>query len=75
MSTTETRTKPNVGVFTNPEHKLWVGEAEPSLEAVKEGKELKEGEVTIAVRTTGICGWVSALGSQLSPSCSLFPLN
>ncbi|KAL8797892.1 MAG: hypothetical protein Q9195_000244 [Heterodermia aff. obscurata] len=56
MSTTETLTKPNIGVFTNPEHKLWVGEAEPSLEAVKEGKGLKEGEVTIAVRTTGICG-------------------
>lgn len=58
MSSTETLTKPNIGVFTNPEHKLWVGEAEPSLEAVKEGKELKEGEVTIAVRTTGICGYI-----------------
>lgn len=61
MSTTETITKPNVGVFTNPEHKLWVGEARPDLGTVKEGKELKEGEVTIGVRTTGICGFVETI--------------
>ena len=61
MLTTETLTEPNIGVFTNPEHKLWVGDAQPSLEAVKEGKELKEGEVTIGVRTTGICGFVRFL--------------
>lgn len=67
MSTTETITKPNVGVFTNPEHKLWVGEAEPSLDIVKEGKELNEGEVTIGVRTTGICGSVISIPTAQFP--------
>lgn len=48
--------KPNVGVYTNPNHDLWVNEAEPSVESVKAGSDLKEGEVTIAIRSTGICG-------------------
>lgn len=49
-------TKPNVGVYTDPEHKLWVSESGPSLEEVKEGKSLKEGEVTVGIKSTGICG-------------------
>lgn len=49
-------TKANIGVFTNPEHKLWVGEAQPSLESIATGDSLKPGEVTIGVRSTGICG-------------------
>lgn len=48
--------KPNVGVYTNPNHDLWINEAEPSLESVKSGSDLKQGEVTIAIRSTGICG-------------------
>ncbi|KAL7791333.1 GroES-like protein [Trichoderma ceciliae] len=48
--------KPNIGVFTNPKHDLWISEAEPSADAVKSGADLKAGEVTIAVRSTGICG-------------------
>ena len=48
--------KPNVGVFTNPQHDLWLADAEPSLESVVTGAALKEGEVTIAIRSTGICG-------------------
>ena len=56
MSTTTTITKSNVGVFTNPEHKLWIGESQPSLETVKKGEGLKFGEVTIGVKSTGICG-------------------
>ncbi|KAF2200652.1 GroES-like protein [Delitschia confertaspora ATCC 74209] len=48
--------KPNIGVYTNPEHKLWVAEAEPSLEAVQKGEGLKEGEVTLSIKSTGICG-------------------
>ena len=71
MSTTETITKANVGVFTNPEHKLWVGEAQPSLDVVKEGKELTEGEVTIGVRTTGICGSVLSVPIAQS-ACSVY---
>lgn len=50
--------KPNIGVFTNPKHDLWISEAEPSIDAVKSGADLKPGEVTIAVRSTGICGYV-----------------
>jgi L-iditol 2-dehydrogenase len=48
--------KENIGVYTNPQHDLWLAAAEPSLESVKAGAELKEGEVTIAVKSTGICG-------------------
>ncbi|KEZ46011.1 L-arabinitol 4-dehydrogenase [Scedosporium apiospermum] len=49
-------TKPNIGVYTNPAHDLWINEAEPSLESVQSGADLKEGEVTVAIRSTGICG-------------------
>lgn len=48
--------KANIGVYTNPEHKLWIAEAEPSLESVVKGDTLKPGEVTIGVKSTGICG-------------------
>lgn len=49
-------TKPNIGVYTNPAHDLWINEAEPSLASVQSGADLKEGEVTVAIRSTGICG-------------------
>lgn len=55
-STSVKLTKPNIGVYTNPEHKLWVDAAEPSLETVEKGDSLKEGEVTIGIKSTGICG-------------------
>ncbi|KAK1139362.1 L-arabinitol 4-dehydrogenase [Aspergillus melleus] len=48
--------KPNIGVFTNTKHDLWVAESTPSLEQVKSGEGLKPGEVTVEVRSTGICG-------------------
>lgn len=69
----ETLTKKNIGVFTNPKHDLWVAEATPSMEDVKSGKGLKPGEVTIEVRSTGICGYVhDLLLSLLSPQkCQL----
>jgi L-iditol 2-dehydrogenase len=50
--------KGNIGVYTNPDHKLWVGEAEPSLESIQKGDHLKPGEVTVAIKSTGICGYV-----------------
>jgi L-iditol 2-dehydrogenase len=61
MSTTTTATtlKPsmqNIGVYTNPEHDLWVAETSPSKEEVENGEALKEGEITVAVKSTGICG-------------------
>jgi len=54
----ERPSKANIGVYTNPEHDLWVAEAEPSLESVEKGDSLKPGEVTIGVKSTGICGYV-----------------
>lgn len=48
--------KPNIGVYTNPSHDLWVDAAEPSAESAKSGAHLEPGQVTIAVRSTGICG-------------------
>lgn len=48
--------KANIGVYTNPEHHLWVGEAQPSLESVQKGDGLKVGEVTVGIKSTGICG-------------------
>ena len=56
---TETQLSPsdaNIGVFTNPQHDLWVDAAEPSLADVQSGKNLQPGEVTIAIKSTGICG-------------------
>ena len=52
----EAVTKPNIGVFTNPEHKLWVAETGPDASTIKDGGNLKEGEVTIGIKSTGICG-------------------
>ncbi|MCJ1229626.1 L-arabinitol 4-dehydrogenase [Toensbergia leucococca] len=56
MSTTTTMSKVNVGVFINPAHDLWIAETEPSLKTVQSGEGLKDGEVTIGIRSTGICG-------------------
>lgn len=51
--------KPNIGVFTDPEHKLWVADSGPSLESVKKGDSLEHGQVTVGVKSTGICGFVN----------------
>ena len=60
MSTTTTTTitpsKANIGVYTNPAHDLWVGEAVPTQQEVEKGETLKPGEITIAIKSTGICG-------------------
>jgi hypothetical protein len=53
----EKLSKANIGVYTNPAHDLWVAEAEPSLESVKKGDTLKPGEVTVGIKSTGICGY------------------
>lgn len=57
-TTTVSASKPNVGVYTNPEHNLWVAEAKPTLEEATSGTDLKEGEVSVAIKSTGICGYV-----------------
>ena len=52
--------KPNIGVYTNPAHDLWINEAEPTLESVQKGGDnLHPGQVTVAIRSTGICGYVT----------------
>ena len=61
MTTTETITevkpsKANIGVYTNPAHDLWVAEAAPSQEEVEKCDNLKPGEITVAIKSTGICG-------------------
>ena len=59
ITTTVTETEPtmsNIGVFTNPKHDLWIAETSPTLSDVQAGKDLREGEVYIGVKSTGICG-------------------
>ena len=55
---TVTVDKKNIGVYTNPKHDLWIADAQPSLEDVKTGHGLDLGEVTVEIRSTGICGYV-----------------
>lgn len=70
MSTTTTTTTiapsmANIGVYTNPAHDLWVADAVPSKEEVEKGESLKPGEVTIAIKSTGICGYVGSLSHMI----------
>jgi L-iditol 2-dehydrogenase len=51
-------TELNIGVFTNPKHDLWVAEAKPTIDELKSEGYLKEGEVAIGVKSTGICGYI-----------------
>lgn len=56
-STTVAAEKPNIGVYTNPNHDLWVADALPSKEDIAQGgAKLQPGEVTVAIKSTGICG-------------------
>ena len=55
-SATQAELKPNIGVYTNPEHKLWIADAAPSAEEARSGDGLQLGEVTVEIRSTGICG-------------------
>jgi len=54
----EKPSKSNIGVYTNPEHDLWVAEAEPSLESLEKGDSLQHGEVTVGIKSVGICGYL-----------------
>ncbi|GLA13375.1 hypothetical protein AnigIFM62618_010364 [Aspergillus niger] len=47
---------PNRGVYTDPEHNLFIKEAEPTLDQIIDGSSLAEGEVTVAIKCSGICG-------------------
>ncbi|KAF2259532.1 GroES-like protein [Lojkania enalia] len=48
--------KPNIGVYTNPAHDLWVADAQPSLEEALNSSKLRDGEVVLSIKSTGICG-------------------
>ena len=65
---TDTISKPNIGVFTDPAHKLWVADSGPSLESVKKGDELEHGQVTVGIKSTGICGFVGNYPPPTFPS-------
>ncbi|KAI0028770.1 GroES-like protein [Vararia minispora EC-137] len=54
MSTSEL--KSNIGVYTDPQHNLWIDAAEPSVEEIQAGAQLAPGEVVVQIRSTGICG-------------------
>jgi hypothetical protein len=48
--------KPNIGVYTDPQHNLWIDEADPSSADIESGAVPAEGEVVVEIRSTGICG-------------------
>ncbi|KAI9462528.1 GroES-like protein [Russula earlei] len=48
--------KPNIGVYTDPQHNLWVDKAEPSAADIQSGTAPGDGEVVVEIRSTGICG-------------------
>ncbi|ETW85025.1 hypothetical protein HETIRDRAFT_154644 [Heterobasidion irregulare TC 32-1] len=54
--TSSLQLKPNIGVFTDPQHNLWIDSASPSVEEIQRGDTLAPGEVVVQVRSTGICG-------------------
>lgn len=51
-----TPTAKNIGLHVDPDHNIYVAEASPSLEEVKDGCSLQPSEVTVAIKSTGICG-------------------
>jgi L-iditol 2-dehydrogenase len=50
--------KPNIGVYTDPQHNLWLDNADPSVEDIHSGASPGEGEVVVEIRSTGISGYV-----------------
>lgn len=46
----------NIGVHIDGEHNLYIADAAPTLEEVKSGESLEPGEVTVAIKSSGICG-------------------
>jgi len=51
-----TTLKKNIAVYINPKHDLWVDDATPNPDASDLAKDLGQGEVLVAIRSTGICG-------------------
>jgi hypothetical protein len=67
--------KPNIGVYTDPQHNLWVDEAAPSIADIQSGATLGEGEVVVEIRSTGICGYVSSLQNRRHGAPTYVPLQ
>jgi L-iditol 2-dehydrogenase len=60
-STTSNALRSNVGVYTNPAHDLWIESAGPKAEDVAKGDTLQPGEVTVGIKSSGICGFALPL--------------
>lgn len=56
--------KPNIGVYTDPQHNLWIDKADPPVADIESGAALGEGEVVVEIRSTGICGYACAFTSR-----------
>ncbi|KAI0058746.1 GroES-like protein [Artomyces pyxidatus] len=56
MSQQTTALKPNIAVYTDPQHNLWLDSALPSVDDIQAGVSLEPGEVVVQIRSTGICG-------------------
>ncbi|KAF8433389.1 sorbitol dehydrogenase [Terfezia claveryi] len=48
--------KKNIGVYTDPDHNLYIADANPHHEDITNPSKLKHGEVVVQIRCTGICG-------------------
>lgn len=56
--------KPNIGVYTDPQHNLWIDKADPPVADIESGAALGEGEVVVEIRSTGICGYACVFTSR-----------
>ncbi|KAJ6014712.1 L-arabinitol 4-dehydrogenase [Penicillium herquei] len=48
--------QPNIGLHIDPAHNIWLYNAFPIVEDIRTGTGLENGEVTVAIKSTGICG-------------------
>jgi L-iditol 2-dehydrogenase len=46
----------NRGVYIDPSHNLYIADAEPPASTIQAGSTLKSGEITVAIKSSGICG-------------------
>lgn len=56
--------KPNIGVYTDPQHNLWIDKADPPVADIESGAAPGEGEVVVEIRSTGICGYGCIFASR-----------
>jgi hypothetical protein len=64
-----------MGVYTNPNHDLWIDSATPSAEGLEIGSSLAPGEVSVGIKSTGICGLVTPSNTtRNTKSNAIFPV-